>query len=259
MTPARQGQRPGAAAALVRRMKAIREPSMRSARMAELLEADPEDAVSALGDLIRRSGRSDPGVTAALDALGSALTSGLLRYRQRAALYAAARGRGEVVVARLLLDVSLPDREVARLKDTLGAARPLVPRGKPLSLGERKSLARGGRSETLLALLRDPHPQVVEILLGNPHLVESDVIAVAARRPTLPRCQELVYGSDRWRSRYRVRRALALNPYTPAALSMLLISTLSDADLGAVARDVNLAQPIRQQARGVNELRREPA
>lgn len=258
MTLATEEQTPGAGAALLRRMKAIREPGMRSARMAELLGGDPEEVVSVVRDLIGRSGRSDPGVTAALDALGSALTSGLLAYRQRASLYAAARRRGEVVVARLLLDVSIRDGEVTRLEASLGAARPLVPRGRPLSLGERKSLARGRRSETLLHLLRDPHPQVVEILLGNPHLVESDVIAVAARRPTLPRCQELVYASDRWRSRTRVRRALALNPYTPAALSMLLVATLSDADLGAVARDVKLAQPIRQQARGVSELRREP-
>jgi hypothetical protein len=242
---------------LLRRLTAIREPVMRSARVAEILAGDPEAAVIFLHHILAHSGGADPGVAAALDATGAALTPDRLSYRQRAALYAAAVDRADLAVARLFFDVLRPDSKIEAIEAGLEAARPLTPRSRPLSLGERKSLARGPRSERLLQLLSDPHPDVVEILLGNPHLTESDVLTMAARRPTLPRCQELISASDRWRQRYRVRRALVLNPYTPTARTLLLIATLGDKDLAAVASDANLPPALREQATAVATLRSE--
>lgn len=241
--------------ALLRGLKAIREPQMRAARMAELLAGDPQSAVMFLYNLIAQSGSGLPGVDEALDAAAVAIGSNQIGYDHRRLLYGAAADRGDLCVARLFVDVDRVIDEVVELKASLDGTRPVVPNSRPLTLGERKSLARRKRSDTLLQLLADPHPQVVEILLGNPHLIERDVLTIASRRPTLPECQRAIFFSSRWRPRYRVRRALVLNPYSPAAVGMLLVPTLRGSDLAALAADAQLPMLLRQQAVAVSQLR----
>lgn len=240
---------------MLRGLKAIREPAMRAARMGELLRGDAESAVAFLHNLIVQSGSGLPGVDQALDALLMSVGTGRLEYDHRRRLYAAAADRGDLCVGRLFVDINRVTDEVAELEKTLQGARPLAPNSRPLPLGERKSLARGPRSETLVKLIADPHPQVVDVLLNNPHLVEADVLTIASRRPALPENQRLIFRSDRWRPRYRVRRALVLNPYSPAALGLLLLPTIRGGDLDDVAADGQLAMLLRQQAIAVRELR----
>lgn len=241
--------------ATLRGLKAIREPAMRAARMIELLDGDPPSTAIFLHNLIAGSGSGLPGVDEALDAMALAIGSDRLDYDHRRFLYGAAVELGDLCVARLFVDVDPVADEVVEIAASLEGARPVRPNGRPLTLGERKSLARGKRSEGLLHLLADPHPQVVQILLGNPHLIEADVLAIASRRPTLPECQRSVFSSDRWRPRYRVRRALVLNPYSPAALGILLVPSLTGNDLAAVAADAQLPVLLRQQAVAVRQLR----
>lgn len=240
---------------MLRGLKAIREPVMRAARMAELLGGDAEATVVFLHNLIVLSGSGLPGVGEALDAMSVAVGSHQIDYNRRRHLYAAAADRGDLCVARLFVDVNPVADEVAELEASLDGSRALAPNSKPLTLGERKALARGRRSDTLLKLCADPHPQVVEILLGNPHLVEADVLTIASRRPALPDNQRLIFRADRWRPRYRVRRALVLNPYSPPALGMLLLPTIRGDDLTAIAADGQLPILLRQQAVAVSELR----
>jgi hypothetical protein len=227
-------------------MKGIREARMRRAVVAEAIAATPpDDAAELLGDLVTRGGSRDPAVTAALDALAGALgREELLAYDRRSVLYAVAVRAGRPEVARLLFhDVDLGDPE------ELTGGRPVVPRGRPLSLGERKSLARGQRHDLLQHLLRDPHPDVIEVLLANPRLTEADVLVIASRRPQLARALEAVSLNERWGCRYRVKRALVMNPHTPVALAARLAVTLRRADLKAVAADGHLAPPLREHAR----------
>ena len=134
--------------------------------------------------------------------------------------------------------------------------REVVPRGQTMTLGERKSLARGHRREMLEHVLRDPHPDVVVILLDNPHMTERDVIFLASRRPCLPATLEAIALSLRWRTRYSVKRTLVLNPNTPVHLTMRLATTLRDVDLRAVVGDSNLAASLRDQAEEILSRRR---
>jgi hypothetical protein len=59
---------------------------------------------------------------------------------------------------------------------------------------------------------------------------------------------ELVATSEKWSSRYAVKRALVLNPYTPPHLGVRLLTTLQAVDLRAVGADANLPEPVREQA-----------
>ncbi len=210
---------------------------MREAIVAETLAAaTAEDAVALLHELLHAR-EPDP---VALDSVTAAL-AGRLTYDLRATLYAAAKDANLPEVARLFFTTSTdeppPEPE-----------QPLSGAGRALTLGERKSLARAHRREVLVRLLRDPDAAVIKNLLLNPRLTERDVLTVASRRPVRGDVLRVVAAS-RWITRYHVRRALVMNPHTPAELAIRLLGALVEADLRAVAFDANLAVAVRDQAR----------
>jgi len=242
----------------VSRLKAILDPGMRAAKMVELLRGEPEGVVIFLHDLLRRSGGpTDPNADV-LDSLVVALGGDRIDYTVRSVLYATALARRDTVLARLFLEGRRKKAETAEIEKKLRDARAVEPRGRPLTLGERKSLARGKRDDKLLHLIRDPHPDVVAILLGNPHLIEADVLTIASRRPTLAATQEHVFASQRWRPRYRVKRALVLNPYSPPAIGIRLAVCLGNRDLAEISRDTKLVTEVRTHAAALLELRTSP-
>jgi hypothetical protein len=125
----------------------------------------------------------------------------------------------------------------------------LVPdfgKGRPLSLGERKSVARTRDRQLLTRVLRDPHPDVIRILLANPHLTEQDVIRVAARRPVRAEVLREICRSARWMVRYRVRLALVKNPYLPLPLALRLVPHLTAPDQREIAASPELERRLRE-------------
>src|SRR5262249_15019945 len=150
-------------------------------------------------------------------------------YELRRELYARAKERDLADLAQLFLSaIETPPAADSAL------GRALERKGKPLTLGERKQLARGARRELLDRLLRDPDPQVIRLLLGNPRLTEPDVVVIASRRPTHRDIQREVFASRRWIAGYRVKRTLVLNPWTPTDLAIRLLTFLTEPDLRLV-------------------------
>lgn len=232
------------------RMIAIREPRMRMAALGEAMAAEPPYALVALiGHLVALGGDASPGAVATLDAVLRVLSDpAALGYERRAELYGAALDAGRPEVALLFLDVAPATPGTAQLERKLDDERPLTPAGRSMTLGERKWLARGHRRDLIMQLARDPHPDVIAILLDNPHLTEGDVLKLASRRPMLPRALAVIAASEKWRVRPNVRRALVLNPYTPAPLAARLMTLLADADLARAAADPALSDRLRQHA-----------
>ena len=118
-------------------------------------------------------------------------------------------------------------------------------KGRPLTLGERKSLARTHDRNLLARVLRDPHPDVIRILLDNPTVVEADVVRLCARRPARAQVLGAVFLHQRWVLRYRVRLALALNPFTPEEITLQLLPHLTPADLREVRASGQLSERVR--------------
>lgn len=106
--------------------------------------------------------------------------------------------------------------------------------GRPVTLGERKSLARRRDRELIARVIRDPHPDVIRILLLNPRVTENDVLRLCARRPVSSDALREVFRCDRWIVRYAIRVALILNPYTPLDVALQLAPLLHDQDLRRV-------------------------
>lgn len=224
---------------------------MRAAVLAEHLASERSDAVvEELSRIIHRSVRlGDSEAVLALACLALALgLADLVPYEQRRELYAAARRGAHEHVARLFLEAAAA-ASTGMPGDPLAPERPLTPSGRPLTLGERKALARGHRRELLLQLLRDPHPDVVGVLVENPHITERDVLVLASRRPSTADALARVAASPRWLARYAVRLALVKNPYTAVPWAVRLATTLRTTDLREVAADPHLAPLVREQAR----------
>jgi hypothetical protein len=120
--------------------------------------------------------------------------------------------------------------------------------GKPLTLGERKALARGRDRFVLDRLLRDPHPAVIKNVLSNARITEDDVVRLAARRPTFPDVQAEIARHVRWSIRPRVRLALVQNPFTPPSISVPLLSLLVRPELDQVVAATDIPAIVRGAA-----------
>ena len=235
---------------IISRLKAIRDARMRILALAEAWgQGDPGTWVEVLAAIVARSHQvDDPDTLLALECLTHAAAEPTLRYETRQQLYIAATERGLTAIARLFLSASPSVVAEAQLKKQLAPERALKPKGRPLTLGERKSLARTHRREDLLLLIRDPHPAVVAIFLDNPHVTEIDVVRIAAARPAVPESLTKIAAHSKWSVRHAVKRALVMNPSTPLADAIRITTTLRTQELAELAADPALPEALRTHA-----------
>lgn len=225
---------------LARRLAVLPEPAMRVAALCErLLACEPAEAAWLL-DALATAGRAggppyDVSLLAAIELAGSER----LTYAQRRAIYEAAERLGLEACKELLFSSapSALDRDAA-------APRPLTPGTRPLTLGERKSLARSWKRDVLERLLVDPHVDVIELLLANPRLTEDDVLRIATARRASAGVLELVMNARRWNVRARVRQALLRNPKLPEANALRLVGLCNRTELRVLATDPALPTSI---------------
>lgn len=219
------------------------------ALVSALGEGDPVAWVEALAAIIARAHVvDDADAIEALETLTHAVAEPTLAYDTKKQLYVAASERNLPAVARLFLDASPPGQLPHQLVKQLGPERSLRPADRPLTLGERKALARTHRREQLLLLIRDPHPMVVAILIENPHVTEDDIVKMAAARPAVPESLAKIAAHPRWSVRHAVKRALVLNPSTPLADAIRISTTLRAPELTEIANDHSLPDLLRQHA-----------
>src|SRR2546428_273894 len=133
------------------------------------------------------------------------------------------------------------------------AGRPLRRRAEQLlsercaemTEGEMVALAHIVGRFLIKALSQSERPRVVSALLGNAHLVEEDVVAIARSSATPPEILRAVARSDRWSSSRAVRLALTRNPATPVPESLRCLGGLLAGDLEALARDARVPKIVR--------------
>jgi hypothetical protein len=210
---------------------------MRRSVLAEKLSRGPaQSVIVALQALVSRGGRGNLDISATLAALVATLEPpSLVPYETRATLYAAANELAATEIAYILLEI---ERHEEEQEDT---PRPVVPNGPVMSLGARKSAARTRDRAVLTHLIHDPNLQVVEVLLDNPYLVETDVLVMASRRPAQEAALRLIANHVRWSLPRRIRLAVALNPHAPLPLACRICLDLRDSDLKEITR--NAASP----------------
>lgn len=118
-----------------------------------------------------------------------------------------------------------------------------------ITLGEKRSLAKGLSKDTLDRLLYDGDPVVIGNLLKNPRLTELEILKVASRRPVKQEILKVIFESEKWISRYVVKRALVLNPCTSTGIALGLLSFMHQSDLKIILSTGSLHDEIRAGAK----------
>ena len=238
---------------VIHRLGALTDPEQRAIALVEAWASGDEQSWTAeVHALLTRAHRDDDDdARVALGVVVAAAGSPRLSYDVRQRLYEAAATAGHAAIARLFFNYEISAFADPSLAKKLAAERPLRPQGKPLTLGERKSLARSHRRDLLIALCRDPHPEVVRILLGNPHLTEADAVRIASLRPAVAASLAVIAADRRWLMRPAVRRALVWNPATPLDIAVRMTTLLRASDLSELANNETVAVALRTHAREI--------
>ena len=232
--------------ALVGATLSLGDAALRAAYVASVVRGwEVSVLAGALDEVCERAEQAEVAAREALVAIVDALnTEGMEDVVQR--LREEAAGRSLLALERLV-------RQPVHLAPGGGEAdaksrRDKIPfdgRGRPLTLGERKSLARRPDRDTMQRLVADPHPDVIHRLLRNPRVLEDDVVRMAARRPGRSEVLAEIARSTKWVHRPRVRMALVLNPSTPAAIAARIAGLLLRPELELVAGSPHVPAAVR--------------
>jgi hypothetical protein len=124
-----------------------------------------------------------------------------------------------------------------------------------LRLGEKITLAKIATAPVLLPLLAEKDPKIVEAGLINTRLREEDLLVLVRADAPSPALLEGIVASSRWRERYALRLALALQPRTPIALALGQLSALTTKDLERIADAPGLTPLVQAAAARVAAAR----
>ena len=228
---------------LARSLASLEAGELRARKALGFLDSvEPPEMVRLLGEVIRRADRRTDPEAAALEGLLHAVRD-LLAEERREELFRAADDAQDLEVQALLAASHASrafDHEKEEWVDREMRAR---------TLGERRALARTHDRDLLSRLATDQDPTVVRHVLQNPRCTEREVLLAASRRPQRQEVLEEIFRSRRWSLNRRVRRALALNPYSPPGLANAALALLTAPDLREVARNLTIDAEVRVQAR----------
>lgn len=220
-------------------------------------ETAPEDALQSLDNWMQRAMEGDDDARQFLNPLLlTTVVLELLDANSRKEFCLLARQANRPLVSALFMELSpvaiapLQAFPVQDVRPTRGSGR-----RDPITLGERKALAKTNDPRLIDKLLHDPDLGVARNLLENPYFQEKHVLKMVSRRPARREILQLVACHRRWGCHQRVRQALVLNPYTPPLLSVLSLLTAPLAHLDEVRGDENLHPFLRQVAEEITRRR----
>lgn len=139
-----------------------------------------------------------------------------------------------------------PDEELAREAEQLGKSA----YASLLTLNTHEKIMRAlkGNREERSILINSRNRLVVRAVLASPKLSDLEVERFAASKSVSDEVIRTIAANPRWLRRYPVILALAGNPKTPTRVALNLLPRLNIRDLKRLAKDRNVAGPIRTTA-----------
>jgi len=231
--------------AVVRATRSLSDVVLRVAYLIDFFRSSPVEHVAATLEIIcARAEQAEEAAREVLVSIVDALNaSGAEELVQR--LREEAAGERLLALERLVRHPVGAPRGSLLPEDPNEDKIPDYGRGRPLTLGERKALARRPDRDTAQRLLRDPHPDVIRALLGSGRVTEDDVVRLAAKRPCRPDVIAEIARAPRWAHRTRVRMAIALNPDTPIEIATGIVGLLMRQELRLVIEATHVSAALR--------------
>jgi hypothetical protein len=204
---------------------------------------EPRIIVQVIDEICRKAEERAPGYQEALFALIDihAIT-GLLGYPKMSEIYLSSKEMGCERVTRLLSNPPSKKKRYSEYDFVEGQDL------NQITLGEKRSLSKGFKKDTLDRLVYDPDPHVMRNLLNNPRITEIDVLKAASKRPVSEEILIEIFNNKKWSERYSIKRALVKNPYTPTRLALGLVNFMLVQDLKEISRDRTLHQVVKGAA-----------
>lgn len=232
----------------IKEISAVSDISMRRSKLAHRLKRlTPEPLLHVLKEILEGNAAGNAKAQSVYLALiKNRDLNGAIGYEKMTELYEIAGEKGYEDVQQLLRS-----SKAKRIKITDEETSHLALKLKHLTLGEKKALARRKDFKNIEFLLYDTNPVVISNLLMNPRITEAEVIKIAASKMTRRPVIEEIFKSDKWISRYRVKKALVFNDNTPIDISLNLCNSLMKKDLKLVVRDGKLDPQIVEKAKMV--------
>ena len=164
----------------------------------------------------------------------------LKSYRVKRALCFHPRGP-RLVTLRLIRDIYLMDLVQLALSPGVpaelkrNAEEQLLMRLPQIPLGQKITLARRGPGRVAGALLTEGHPQVLAVVLDNPHLTEAQVLKALSREKLPPGVVSAIIHHRKWSLAYNIRIAALRQPNVPLATILSYLPQLTVSDLRELA------------------------
>lgn len=229
---------------LVSDLVTAKEKKIRTTILAERLSSlNAETIVMVIDEICRKAEERAPGYQEALFSLIDipAITR-ILGYPKMSEVYLSSKKMGYGRATRLLVN---PPPKKMRYSEYDFVEGQVIDH---VTLGMKRSLAKGISKDTLDWLVYDPDPHVIKNLLNNPRITERDVLKIASKRPTTGEVLTEVFNNKKWSERYSIKKALVKNPYTPTGLSLGLVHFMLVQDLKEISRDGTIHPEIRKAA-----------
>lgn len=118
-----------------------------------------------------------------------------------------------------------------------------------LNIAQRMALAMKGTREERAILIRDPNKIVAVAAISSPKMTDTEVAGIAKMPNVSDEILRIIANNRAWVKNYSVVSALTKNPKTPVALSMNLLSRLTEKDLRMLSIDRNIPDVLRLTAR----------
>lgn len=221
-----------------------KEKKIRSAILAEKLSRLKAQTIAmVIDEICCKAEQKSPGYQEALSSLIDipAITA-VIGYPKMSEVYLSSRKMGCERATRLLSNPPPKKKRYSEYDFVEGQVLDDV------TLGMKRSLAKGISRDTLDRLLYDPDPHVIRNILNNPKMTERDVLKIASRRPTSGEILTEVFNNKKWGEVYSIKKALVKNPYTPTGLSLGLVNFMLVQDLKEISRDGTIHPAIRGAA-----------
>lgn len=144
--------------------------------------------------------------------------------------------------------MSSAEKQKAAGAESQGEAGSTLGRISRLSASEKIKLALLGTHEERMILVRDTNKSVSSAVLKSPKLTDSEIEAISKMRNVSEEVLREIGENRLWLKNYAVVLNLVKNPKTPAAISLRLMSRLSNRDLELLSRDRGVSDVVRRAA-----------
>ena len=121
----------------------------------------------------------------------------------------------------------------------------IIERIATMPLGNKKTLAKKAAGNILLKLLQDSDPEVVQISLNSPYLVEGLLYKVISRAETVAGTIRMIAEHPNWSSRSLIQFSLVRNTHTPLSSSVRFLRQMKIMSLRELYVDPSLPVTIK--------------